>query len=160
MRRALCLVGLLMALVQTSWAGASSHFTMGGDRVLINLDPGHPGSADDDTNRLYEALKVNEGSTLIGRRQTKKLQWKSAMTMALSKNQAGRVDGTLMIYRWPGVRIDTSRRTVTIHWTGSAAVSLFKKFKATNGNYEFVSYDERLKIRSSETQFDLFFSEF
>ena len=142
------------------FAGTSAHFTMGGDRVLINLQAGIPGSPDDDTIRLFEGMNVSTGSTFIGKRQTKQIKWKSAMTMALSKNKNERVDGTIMIYRWPGVRIDTSRRTVTIKWSGSAAEALSRKFKAVDGTYEFHSGDHRLQIKSTTSDFYLFYSDY
>jgi hypothetical protein len=145
----------------TVQAGTSSHFTPGGDRVLINLYSGRAGveSEDQDSIRLFDSIVQTPGRTLIGSRQTKKVQMQSALRLVLNKNTSGRVDGTLMIYRWPGVRIDSSRREVKVRWSGSRAASLYEKFQHPNGEFKFESIDGRLRILSQPTAFYLEFSE-
>lgn len=141
-------------------AGTHAHIPMGADRALINISSGPVGSEDQDSIRLYEALKGASASSLFGSGTTKKIKWKEAMTIALTKNAKGRVDGTLMIYRWPGVRIDSSRRTVTIRWTGSAAESLYNKLNHPTGVLDYKSYDQRLIIFSSPSEFKLDYDDF
>lgn len=143
-------------------AGTHSHFTIpGGDRVIINLFSGPEGSEDQDSIQLYDSLTVPARQPAFGRTISKKMQWKDALNLVLSKSAKGRVDGTLAVYRWPGVTIDSSRRELFVQWTGAAAESLYHKFKHSEGQaFEFKSYDGRLIIYSSPTRFQMQYSEF
>ena len=139
-------------------ARTNSYFTMTGDRVMVNLQSGRAFSADDDAIKLFKAMNVIPSDSIMGK--GKKIQWQDALTIIVSDRGQGQFDGTIMIYRGPGTKIDSSRKTVEINWQGEEVSYLYSVINHENGTFEFTSADGRLKIDLDQNQFNLKYDEY
>lgn len=157
--RQLIVIGLILFLSSVMWARTSSYFAITGDRVMINIQSGHPfsPSADDDAIRLYQAMKVTPENSIMGK--GKKIELANALTLIVAERGQGQYDGSIMIQRASGVTIDTSKKMVEIHRQGAEAEVLAQQFNLTNGIYDFVSADNKLQIVVSDDLFSISYSE-
>lgn len=141
-----------------SLARTNSYFTLPGDRVMVNLQSGRAFSADDDAIKLFNAMNVPPVDSIMGK--GKKIQWQEAMTMIVSDRGQGQFDGTIMIYKWPGVKIDSSRKIVEIKWQGDEVKYLTSVISQENGVFDYESSDGRLKMFLDQNQFYLKYDEY
>ncbi len=151
---------LVCSLFLTSHARTNSYFTMTGDRVMINLQSGHSinPESDQDAFKLFEGMNVEPVNSMMG--WGKKIQMEDAMTIVVSHRSGEQYDGTIMVYRWPGARIDYSRRQLHIKWSGDYAAKMFSQFHTNGDTFEFESFDSRLKIFSNKDSFELRYDEY
>lgn len=151
---------ILSLLGSMSLARTNSYFTMTGDRVMINIQSGHAfnPSNDEDAVRLFNAMDVAANDSMMGK--GKKIEWKTAFSLIVAHRGQSQYDGTLMLYRWPGIQIDYSRRIAEVRWTGEEASYMFEHLKHDNGSFDYTSADGRLKVYSDQNQFNLTYSEY
>ena len=141
-------------------AKSSAYFPVTGDRVMINLQSGHPMSedrSDQDALRLFQALKVSAENSIMGK--GKKVEVANALTIIVADRGRGLYDGTIMIQQGEGVQIDNYRKTVDVRWSGPMAKSLASYFEMKSGAFDYTTVDQQLRIHADEDLFLLSFSQ-
>lgn len=155
------LLGVLLITVLsiTSFAKTGSFFTLTGDRVMINVQSGHPFSSegDQDAVLLYQAMKVVPENSIMGK--GKRIELPNAITIIVADRGQGKYDGSIMVQQSRGVQIDGFRKTVDVRWEGDVAAQLAGQFNLEKGNFDYFSSDARLKIHIDSELFMLSFSE-